>query len=102
MFLNRIFKPSKAYVETQRNRAAVHCLKELKFQPEKIRRALLELNGIRIRKLVNGTSASLVYGTIRGDRKHQPVMDRMAKELDIPVDELFPGKEKSAQAQQST
>lgn len=104
MFLNRIFKPSKAYVETQRNRAAVRCLKELRYQPEKIRRALLELNGIRIRRLVDGTSASLVYGTINGAREHRPVMERMASVLDIPVEELFPergcvpGKGKSDQA----
>ena len=99
MFLNRIFKPSKAYFETQRNRAAVHCLKELKFQPERIRRALLELNGIRIRKLANGVfTPSLVYSTIRGDRKHRPIMEQVATELDIPVEEFFPEKKESAQA----
>ena len=103
MFLNRIFKP-KTHVRGHRNKALAQFMTELEYEPHRMRKALLAANGIRIRKLLNGTCASLVYGTIRGDRKHRPVMERMAEQLDIPVDELFPerggipGKGKSDQA----
>lgn len=97
-FLGRIFKPSKVQEELGRNRAALHCLRELQFQPGRIRRALIELNGIRIRRLVNGNSPSLVYSTIKGSRRHSTVMDQLSAELDVPKEELFPEKEKSTQA----
>lgn len=73
-----------------RNRVAIECLKDLKYHPADIRKALLDLNRIPIRRLVNGGPPSIVYSTIKGVKKNRLTMELMASELNLAVDELFP------------
>lgn len=73
-----------------RNQAVLECLKGLDFPPARIRRALLELNGVRIKRFVDGRPPSMVYQTIQGTRKDAEVRQLVARELGLEVQEIFP------------
>ena len=78
-----------------RNRAALACLITLGFPITRIRKALLDLNGITIQGLGNGeVSYPALYNALRGYRKNGPAVivakEKLAEPLGLNVKELFP------------
>lgn len=77
--------------KSRRNRKAMHCLISLGFPLPGIRRALLYLNGITITEVANGeVSQPAITNTIKGIRANPATQKRIADQLSLSKDEIFP------------
>lgn len=87
-------KPEKNIQDRNRNKAAVECLRSLRFGPQEIRKALVELNSIRVKDLAraDGVSAMTIYNTIKGRRTNQKAMELIASRLALDIEDIFPEK----------
>jgi transcriptional regulator with XRE-family HTH domain len=85
-------KPDKSIQEANRNRAAFQCLRSLAFGPQEIRKALVELNKIKVKDLAraDGVSAVTIYNTIKGRRTNPTAMALIASRLALNIEDLFP------------
>ena len=76
---------------TNRNRAALLYLQKLGFFMPEIRKALLDLNGIRLKHMV---CRRATFGTLSrtnvGTLKNRPAQIIIAEKLKLTVKELFP------------
>ena len=75
-----------------RNRAALYCLLQLGFTPTEIRPALMKLNRIKIKTLVDGHRISIfsLYNTVNGVQPSPLAKRLIARSLGLGIDELFP------------
>lgn len=71
------------------NRPVLTLCRHVGFSEENIRRALVDLNGINIRKLANGVGVTTLYGAIKGTNKHPGARILLADALGLRVEELF-------------
>ena len=76
--------------ESNRNRAAMNCLKELGYPLISIRKSLIDLNEIRIPSLANGVSAPCLYNTLNGTRHNHQAKEILADSVGLEVKEMFP------------
>lgn len=77
--------------ESNRNRATLQYLESLGFSLPKIRKALIELNGVNVRELADGhVSIPTVYNVIKGNRGNVLAMQLLADRLALEPEELFP------------
>ncbi len=75
----------------RRNRKALNCLNGLGFSLPEIRRALLYLNGITINGIANGeVSQPTITNTVKGIRVNPAVQQKIADQLSLQVEEVFP------------
>ena len=82
--------------ENRRNRVALDGLRELGFSMPEIRKALIDLNGINIRRLGNGeVSVPTLYNTVKGKRVNEAAMSILADSLRLQKDELFPSDKRT-------
>jgi lambda repressor-like predicted transcriptional regulator len=92
-WFKKIFTPPNKSIQGEnRNRAALRCLQVLAFGQVEIRKALVELNGVKVKNLarVDGVSAATIYNTIRGRRSSPKAKELLAASLSLGVDDLFP------------
>ena len=90
--LNPLNITSKFFNQGQnnRNRVALKALKKLGFSMPKIRKALIELNGLNIIILANSkVSGPTFYNTIRGDKNNLKSQKILADTLKVDREELF-------------
>ena len=75
-----------------RNRTALNGLRELGYPMPRIRKALVDLNGINIRELSEGDGVSVptLYNTLRGTRGNRQAREALAASLGLEKEELFP------------
>lgn len=85
--------PNKSVQEESRNKRALECLRALSFGPIEIRKALVELNRVRVKDLAlrDGISAATIYNTIRGRRMNAKAMELIAQSLNLSPKDLFSG-----------
>ena len=85
-------------VSNNRNHLAVIQLKLLDFPVENIRKALSKLTGIEHGEIADriGSTRQTVTLHIGGHRKNPEIQREIAKVLEIPVEEIFERKEKTA------
>lgn len=85
--------PNKNVQEQSRNKRALECLRALSFGQIEIRKALVELNRVRVKDLAaaDGISAATIYNTIRGRRMNPKAMELVARSLDLEPNDLFAG-----------
>ena len=85
----------KTRQEKNRNKAVFTHALELGFPPPLIRRAVLDLNMIRVKDLRNGhpLSLPLFYKTRDGERFNQTAMQLLADSVGLPVRVFFPESE---------
>ena len=88
VFFRKLIKSEPHAAE--KNQAVLDYLASLNFPPPAIRKALLELNQVRIRTFINGVPSSMVYQTVQGRRKDRRVMAAVADRLGLQVEDLFP------------
>ena len=92
-FFNLFNITPKGFIQSKktRNRTALNCLKELGFSLPKIRKALIDLNGINISALADGRiSGPTLYNTLRGVKCNETAQVILAEGLDLTREELFP------------
>ena len=79
-----------------RNRIILEAAKCLEFPIPNIRKALVDLNGLKLSQIANdGVSYSSLANTIRGTRlSDDQAKAATAKWLDLEIDELFCSQEK--------
>lgn len=87
-------KPDKNIQEGNRNKIAFECLRSLSFGPQEIRKALVELNRIKVKDLarIDGVGAVTIYNTIKGRRTNPEAMALIASRLSLTIEDLFPEK----------
>ena len=86
----KLFRKMLGQREVPKNRQAFDCLIELGFPRRNVRKALLDLNGIKMKRFVSDrVSANAVYATLQGLRRNPVVMELVARELGLPVEDLF-------------
>jgi len=82
--------------KNNRNRAALNALSELGFSMPAIRKALLDLNEIKLkhlsfdRDLITDASMATICRTIKGDRGNKTAQFMIAGALGLTMSELFP------------
>jgi lambda repressor-like predicted transcriptional regulator len=78
--------------ESNRNRAALNCLKEIGFSMKEIRHALIRLNGINISGLIDGQQLTppTLYNTLDGKRQNPQAQSIFSDALGLNIKELFP------------
>jgi len=74
-----------------KNRAALSTLRGLGFSLPRVRKALLDLNNIKLRELslAGGLAASTLSDTIRGMKRTPAAQRLFAVTLELEVKELF-------------
>jgi len=63
------------------------------YPVDRVRRALLILNDIRLTDLARGRSLTTVSNTLKARRRSRVVIDNMAARLGLPAEMLFPPEE---------
>lgn len=79
--------------KNHRNQKALNCLKALGFSLPEIRRALLCLNNITVSEIARASgevSQPTITNTIRGIRANPATQKRIADQLSLSKDEIFP------------
>ena len=84
--------PSKNenFPQQNKNRAALRALLALGYPLDRIRSALLALNGLRVHQLdASDVSKTVVYAAVKGKTQHYKAMRVIAQALGLHVEELF-------------
>jgi len=76
----------------KRNRVALRKLRKLGFFMPRVRKALFDLNDIKVGELAGelGFSKPTLYAALNGTWTSSRVKEALAERLLIPVSELFP------------
>ena len=74
------------------NRPVLTLCRHVGFSEPNIRKALVELNGIKVRALANGVGVTTLYGVIKGENTHAGARIILADALGLRVEELFHGE----------
>jgi lambda repressor-like predicted transcriptional regulator len=92
-WLKKYFTPEDKNKQGNRNKRALECLKALAFEPVGIRKALIELNGLKVKDLSrqDGVSPATIYNTIRGQRINRKAIELISRSLELSVEDLFSG-----------
>jgi len=99
MMLKRIFiyitdrkkTPNQPPPFNELNRAALHALRALGFSLPVIRKALVDLNQIKLREIAPEEIApSCLSMTLRGYRDDQRAQTMIAQKLGLEIEELWP------------
>jgi len=80
--------------KTHPNRLALQILRDLGFAMPEIRKALIDLNAVKIRQLNGAIPKHTFYAVIRGTRQNPVAMEILAQTLNLKVEELFPDNHK--------
>lgn len=84
----RIIKPDIVQADNP-NRPVLTVCRHVGFPEANIRKALVDLNGINVKKLANGVGVTTVYGALKGENAHQGARIVLADALGLQVEELF-------------
>lgn len=83
--LNKIIQDN-----SNRNRIVLNILRELGFSEPDIRKALMDLNQIKLNEIADETiSTPTVYNTIKGIRYNNIAKELVAQKLNLEPAELF-------------
>ena len=74
----------------KRNRAALSVLWDLGFDRGKARKALIDLNEIRLAALANGITKPTLYATLYGTTENRKAKEILAGSLGLKIEEMFP------------
>lgn len=80
------------------NRQVLTVCRQAGFPEAHIRKALVDLNGINVKKLANGVGVTTVYGALKGENAHQVARVILADALGLRVEELFHDQRSEAAA----
>lgn len=87
----RIKQEKNSRRQANRNRATLQYLQRLGFSMPEIRKALLNLNGIRLRHMVSERATfGTLSRTVRGQLHHTEAQLVVAEKLHLDIQELFP------------
>lgn len=89
--MKQIFQTLFSKPDQNRNRAALAALRNLGFPMPVIRRALLNLNGLKVKGLADGkVSPATLSNTLKAVRANKTAQAIVAEALDLKVTEIFP------------
>lgn len=93
-FLRKLFSGNTKHENNQEdnpNRAVLTLCRHIGYPEVNIRRALLDLNGINVRRLANGVGVPTLYGAIKEANRNPMARIALADCLGLRVEEIFAG-----------
>lgn len=89
MKIQKLFRQAGRLLLSNRNRTGLRALQEIGYSMPCIRKALLDLNNVRLKDLADGVSIVTLSNVIRGVNNNKRAKEMIAQALNLNVKELF-------------